>query len=129
MKSLMFAGAALIGIASFGTTAIAQDMPANQMPGDAMAPQGDPSMGPPPPAEDRNAGMPTGAVPADPGMVPAPPGAPRDPAAPMGSSNNPVTVGGNMTPPPAEAKDYPVCSKTVTDGCVNPSEARKMRKR
>ncbi len=73
--------------------------------------------------------MPTGAVPADPGMDPAPAGVPNDPAAPVGSAANPVTVGGNMTPPPAEAKDYPVCSKTVQDSCINPSEARKARRR
>ncbi|MBJ7443526.1 MAG: Fe-S oxidoreductase, partial [Sphingobium sp.] len=73
--------------------------------------------------------QPTGAVPADPGMAPAPAGVPNDPAAPVGSSSNPVTVGGNMTPPPAEAKDYPVCSKTVQDSCINPGEARKARRR
>ncbi|WP_081764216.1 Fe-S oxidoreductase [Sphingobium sp. Ant17] len=130
MKSIMLAGAALMGIASISSAAIAQQMPASQAPGDAMTPPTDPSMGPPPPpANDPNAGMPTGAVPSDPGMMPATPGAPNDPTAPMGSSSNPVTVGGNMTPPPAEAKDYPVCSKTVQDSCVNPSEARKMRKR
>ena len=69
MKSIMLAGAALMGIASIGSAAIAQQMPASQAPGDAM------------------------------------------------------------TPPPAEAKDYPVCSKTVTDSCINPADARKMRKR
>jgi hypothetical protein len=34
-----------------------------------------------------------------------------------------------MTPPPAEAKDYPVCSRTVQDSCINPGEAGKSRKR
>ncbi|MBJ7378915.1 MAG: Fe-S oxidoreductase, partial [Sphingobium sp.] len=82
-----------------------------------------------PPQSDPNAGQPTGAVPADPGMVPAPAGVPNNPAAPVGSSANPVTVGGNMTPPPTEAKDYPRCSRTVQDSCVNPGEAGKMRKR
>ena len=33
-----------------------------------------------------------------------------------------------MTPPPTETKDYPVCSRTVQDSCVNRGEARKMRK-
>ena len=57
-----------------------------------------------------------------------PPGAPGDPAAPVGSSANPVQVGGNMTPPPAEAKDYPTCSRTVQDSCINPADARKAKK-
>lgn len=86
-------------------------------------------MAPPPPPADPNAGQPTGAVPADPGMAPAPADAAKDAAAPVGSSANPVTVGGNVTPPPTEAKDYPVCSRTVTDSCVNKGEARKGRKR
>ncbi|MCP1469803.1 hypothetical protein J3E64_001485 [Sphingobium sp. OAS761] len=32
-----------------------------------------------------------------------------------------------MTPPPTEAKDYPLCSKTVQDSCINPGEARGKR--
>lgn len=84
---------------------------------------------PPEQGADPNAAQPTGAVPADSGMIPAPADAPQDAAAPIGSSANPVTVGGNMTPPPAEAKDYPVCSKTVQDSCVNAADARKARKR
>jgi hypothetical protein len=82
-----------------------------------------------PPQADPNAGQPTGAVPADPGMAPAPAGVPKDPAAPVGSSSNPVTVGGNMTPAPTEAKDYPTCTRTVQDSCVNRGEAPKARKR
>jgi hypothetical protein len=62
-------------------------------------------------------------------MAPAPAGVPNDPAAPVGSSANPVTVGGNMTPPPTEAKDYPVCTRGVQDSCINPGEAGKTRKR
>ncbi|WP_414632860.1 hypothetical protein [Brevundimonas sp. UBA5936] len=54
---------------------------------------------------------------------------PRDPAAPVGTAANPVTVGGNMTPPPTEAKAYPVCGKGVQDGCVNPGEAKKRMRR
>ena len=148
MKSLMLASAAML---SFTGVALAQTMPttaaqppagetappAGEMappPAGDMAPPTDPAA-PPPPADsaattaDPNAAQPTGAVPADPGMAPAPAGVPQDPTAPVGSSANPVTVGGNMTPPPAEAKDYPVCSRTVQDSCINPGEARKMRKR
>lgn len=114
MKSIMLAGAALLAFSTGATgIAIAQGAP------DATAQ--------PPATEtmpaDPNAGQPTGAVPADTGMAPASPGVPRDPAAPMGSPANPVTVGGNMTPPPATATDYPLCSRTVQDSCINPSEA------
>ncbi|BBF70719.1 Fe-S oxidoreductase [Sphingomonas bisphenolicum] len=157
MKSIMLAGVAMLSFSTLGAAAVAQDTPApsSQPPGDAMTPPsepaapatpatpGDAGMATPPapaapatpampatpPQGDPNAGQPTGAVPADPGMVPAPAGVPKDPAAPVGSSANPVTVGGNMTPPPTEAKDYPRCSRTVQDSCVNPGEAGKMRKR
>ncbi|HEX7875553.1 MAG TPA: Fe-S oxidoreductase [Sphingobium sp.] len=137
MKSIMLAGAAVLAFTTgvIGI-AIAQDMPATTTqppPGmpppsndPAMPAPGDPAM-PATPA-DPNAGQPTGAVPANPGMTPAPAGVPQDPAAPVGSSANPVTVGGNMTPPPAEKKDYPLCSRTVQDSCINPGEAKGVRK-
>ena len=141
MKTFLLAGAALLGVSAISGTVLAQDA---MTPG-SMTPQTDPAM-PTPPANpstnmptqpdgssmpmpaDPNAGQPTGAVPADPGMMPAPANAPRDPAAPMGSAENPVTMGGNMTPPPTEAKDYPVCSRTVQDSCINRGQARAMRK-
>jgi len=153
MKSILLAGAAML---AFGTgvtgMAIAQDMPASTQPPETGAPpppeQGatpatpatpaDPgaaSASPatpatPPPAADPNAGQPMGAVPPETGMQPAPAGVPHDPSAPVGTSANPATVGGNMTPPPTEQKDYPLCSKTVQDSCINRSEAPKsMRKR
>lgn len=150
MKSIMLAGVAMLSFATLGGGAIAQEMPApaSQPPGEAMTPPdqpapADPAATPPsspvapaapaaptsPPPADPNAGQPTGAVPADPGMVPAPAGVPKDPAAPVGSSSNPVTVGGNMTPPPTETKDYPTCTRTVQDSCVNRGEAPKGRKR
>jgi hypothetical protein len=74
---------------------------------------------------DPNAGVPTGEVPpAASSMVPADPNAPKDPSAPVGSAANPMVAGGNMTAPPAEAhKEYPLCSKTVKDECINPSQA------
>lgn len=150
MRAFLMASAALLSISTIASMAVAQDAPTAQPPADASAPPagGDPSAMPAQPADpgmgtpgtpgspampsppaDPNAGQPTGAVPPDTGMVPAPAGAPRDPAAPVGSANNPVTVGGNMTPPPAEMKDYPVCSRTVQDSCINPGEARKGRAR
>lgn len=126
-------GAGITGIA------VAQDMPASTqppatdtppLPDQGAAPAAPATPATPPPGADPNAGQPTGAVPPDTGMKPAPADAPKDPTAPVGSSGNPVTVGGNMTPPPTEKKDYPLCSRTVQDSCINPSEARKsMRKR
>ncbi|MET0360407.1 MAG: hypothetical protein ABW048_01520 [Sphingobium sp.] len=89
-----------------------------------------PPVSQPPAAPGPNAGEPTGAVPpAADGMAPADPSVPANPTAPVGSAANPVVVGGNMTAPPAAPKDYPVCTKTITDSCVNRGEARKTRKR
>jgi hypothetical protein len=118
----------LIGATAFAlsTAAIAQDAstpPPPPPPGNDMGAAQMPQSGMPPPA-DPNAGTPTGDVPPATGMTPADPNVPKDPAAPVGSSANPVTVGGNAAPPPSAAKDYPVCSKSVQDSCVNPSEAK-----
>jgi hypothetical protein len=113
MKNWMLASIATLSFVTGMTgVAIAQDVPP-------------PAPAAPPAGADPNAGQPTGAVPADPGMAPAPADVPSDPAAPVGSSANPVTVGGNMTPPPGEAKEYPKCSKTVQDSCINPGEAKR----
>ena len=148
MKSMMLAGAAMLAFTTGATgIAIAQDTPATttRPPMGDMPPPGDPAVpatpaepgsapatpatpATPPPAADPNAGQPTGAVPPDTGMAPAPAGVPKDPAAPVGTSANPVTVGGNMTPPPTEKKDYPLCSRTVQDSCINPGEAPGARK-
>lgn len=128
MKSLMLAGAAMLTFTAGMTgVAVAQGMPepAAQAPG--AQPMPSPGTAMPPPGADPNAGQPMGAVPADPGMAPAPAGVPSDPAAPVGSSENPVKVGGNMTPPPTEAKEYPLCSKTVQDSCMNPGEAKRAK--
>lgn len=150
MKSIMLAGAAMLALTTGATgIAIAQDTPVTEtQPPDANAtPPGEPAVpatpatpanpgtptAPATPATpatpaDPNAGQPTGAVPADTGMQPAPAGVPKDPAAPVGTSANPVTVGGNMTPPPTEQKEYPLCSRTVQDSCINPGEAKGVRK-
>ena len=136
MRSIMLTGIAALTLALAGG-ATAQTMPGETMPppgtetppapDNVPSPMDQPGMGAT--TADPNAGVPTGAVPADPGMVPAPAGAPSDPAAPVGSSANPVTVGGNMTPPPTEAKDYPLCSRTVQDSCINPGEAKRRPRR
>ncbi|EQA97695.1 hypothetical protein L485_20780 [Sphingobium baderi LL03] len=115
MKPMMLAAAAMMSVAAAMTGgAIAQDTPM--------------TAAPPPPPADPNAGQPTGSVPPGEDMQPAPAGVPNDPSAPVGSSANPVTTGGNMTPPPTDAKDYPVCSRTVQDSCINPGDARKVKK-
>lgn len=146
MRSIMLAGAAMLAFTT-GAVAIAQDTSgtmsqppeAGATPAEPATPAtpADPGVSPATPATsatpstgaDPNASQPTGAVPPSSGMAPAPAGVPQDPSAPVGSSANPVTVGGNMTPPPAGGKDYPVCSRTVQDSCINPGEARKTRKR
>ncbi|PZU12362.1 MAG: Fe-S oxidoreductase [Sphingobium sp.] len=130
MNKIFLAGAALLSFSAVSGVAIAQDMgaPAAQPPAGGMAaPATDPAA-PPPPA-DPNAGQSTGTAPTDPGMASAPAGAPNDPAAPMGSSASPGMSGGNMAPTPTETKNYPVCSKTVQDSCINRGDAGKMRKR
>ena len=111
MKIIMIAGFAALSMAALPSQAGAQ------------------AMSPPAQNQDPDAAQPTGAVPAETGMVPAPAGVLRDPAAPVATAANPVTVGGNMTPPPTEAKAYPVCGKGVQDSCVNPGEAKKRMRR
>ncbi|EQB30198.1 hypothetical protein [Sphingobium ummariense] len=122
MKCMMLASAALLALGA--GAAIAQTTPAPTTPDMGAQPAT-----PPAPQADPNAGQPTGAVPPTAGMEPAPAGVPRDPSAPVGSAANPVQLGGNMTPPPTEMKDYPLCSRTVQDSCINPSEARKVKRR
>ncbi|WP_164847451.1 Fe-S oxidoreductase [Sphingobium algorifonticola] len=135
MKISMLIGAATLALAA---PAIAQDMAQPPAPTEAppppndMGPQQMPQTGPmpaEPPVSDPNAGQTTGTVPANPGMIPADPNAPANPAAPVGTSANPVVMGGNATPPPAPRADYPVCSRTVQDSCINPADARKMKRK
>ena len=144
MKSIMLAGAAMLAFTTGATgIAIAQGAPdgvaqppaTDTMPPSEPATPATPAMpdatgegATPAVPADPNAGQPTGAVPPETGMAPASPGVPKDPAAPMGSSANPVTVGGNMTPPPAGGKDYPLCSRTVQDSCINPGEAPRSKR-
>lgn len=115
MKPIILMSVAMLGIAATAPATAQQPPDAS---GQISAAQADP-----------NAGQPTGAVPATTGMVPAPASVPRDPAAPIGTAANPVTIGGNMTPPPAGGKNYPLCSRTVQDSCVNPGEAGKRLER
>lgn len=52
------------------------------------------------------------------------------PAMPADESYQGGPYKGALTPPPADSmsKEYPVCSKTVTDGCINPADARKNKR-
>lgn len=60
-------------------------------------------------------GMPTDTVPEPKSAAePVPPSMPADESYQGGPYK------GALTPPPPAAKDYPVCSKTVKDGCRNP---------
>lgn len=88
--------------------------PAPTAPADNSAPAAAamPPEAPPPPSADQSAPAPT--APADAAMAPPPP-------APM--------TGTNMSPPPETPKDYPVCTKTITDECINRSEAHHGKKK
>ena len=105
----------LIGVFAFclGSTAIAQT------PGQ---PPADQTMPPPPQQADPNAQVVPGPLNVPPNAQPSTP-APPDPAAAPGSPGNPVTVGGNATPPPPPQESYPVCKGAVQDRCINPHEA------
>ena len=74
-------------------------------------------------APDPNAQVMPGPVDVPPDARPANPDVPRNPDARPGSPANPVTVGGNMTAPPAPQENYPVCKGAVQDRCINPGEA------
>lgn len=83
------------------------------------APGGDPMQSAPmdqtaPPTTDGTAPMTPDAPAADPyTSAPAPTAAPN--------TTGPITFAPPATnPPPAAQQDYPVCSKTVKDGCRNP---------
>ena len=111
MKSILLAAAALLA-----TPVIAQTAPAPADPAMQTAPA-DPAMQ----AAPADPAMQT--APADPAM-PAPPAdpaaAPMAPPAPMAAPSGGVTFGQpTVTPPTPAPAEYPVCSKTVKDGCRN----------
>jgi hypothetical protein len=125
LRLLIGAAALTLSAGTLSVGASAQTAtPAPPPSGNDMSAAQMPQSGMPAPPADPNAGVPTGAVPADTGMAPADPSAPQNPAAPVGTSANPVVVGGNATPPPAAPQSYPRCSRAVQDSCINPGEAR-----
>ncbi|MEG3165152.1 hypothetical protein U1701_11155 [Sphingomonas sp. PB2P19] len=113
MKTILLAAAAFLATPVVAQTTPAPADPAMQTaPADpaAQAAPADPAMQTAP------------AAPADPAMAPAadpaaPPAAPMAPPAPAAGG---VTFGQpTVTPPTPAPAEYPLCSKTVKDGCRN----------
>lgn len=117
-KAIASTLAALLCSASLSQAQVAQETVPPADPSAVTAPST-----PPPPPSDPNAAVPPVPVAPDPNMVPAASGVPENPAAMPGSAANPIVSGGNMTEPPAPMEHYPMCSKTVTDHCMQPADA------
>lgn len=126
MKSILLASALMISGVAF---AQADPRDAGQpigsgatlQPGTTMGERD--TMGPKPtvpPAPAESSTMMPAPAPADATMPPPPPAdtTAMPPAGTSGSGTVVVQEGGNMTAPPAPKADYPRCSRTVTDGCV-----------
>ena len=107
----------LAAAAALPTMAIAQNAPAPPPVEDAAPPVAPnappPPEAPPPPAPD-------GVPPVAP-EAPPPVAAPEPPAPPP-----PPPV---AAPAPAAQTEWPVCSRTVTDNCVNQADARKAKRK
>ncbi|BCA62225.1 hypothetical protein HMP09_1459 [Sphingomonas sp. HMP9] len=105
MKSILLAAAALLASPVIAQTTPPADPAAQTAPAD-------PAMQAPP-ADAAAPADPAMAAPADPAAAPA---APMAAPAPAGG----VTFGQpTVTPPTPAPAEYPVCSKTVKDGCRN----------
>ena len=118
MKTVAFMAALLIGSA-----AVAQTTPPTMPPADSTMQPGSP-MAPTPPADTMTpppAPMTPMAPDANAPMAPPAPMAAAPMAnAPMAGSPQITFAAPQMTPPPPAPESYPVCSRTVTDGCRNP---------
>jgi hypothetical protein len=130
-KSLLFAATAMF---AFTQGALAQDtMPADPSTQTPPAPApADPSAPPPPGEPMPGMPMPGQPAPTDPAMpapadpaMPAPAPAPTDPTA---ATPAPIMQSSVAPAPTVSDKDYPVCSKTVTDSCRNGSEGGMKKK-
>jgi hypothetical protein len=105
MKSILLAAAALLASPVIAQTTPPADPTAQTAPADPAM-----QTAPADPAAQADPAM---AAPADPAAAPA---APMAPPAPAGG----VTFGQpTVTPPTPAPATYPVCSKTVKDGCRN----------
>jgi hypothetical protein len=100
----------VLPLAFAATSAVAQD--AAPLPDPMPAPTGEPT--PPPPKPEMP--MPTPEPSPDP--APAPTAPPTEPPPPPTAQAEPVAM-----PPATLARDYPRCSATIQDSCINPSEA------
>lgn len=112
MKSTLLLGTALL--MSVGAIAHAQDM------GTTSMPPSDPTMPMPMPGADPTAPMPS--TPSTP--MPSAPQAPAsDPMANTAPAPAAPADSANMVMPAPATQEYPLCSATITDQCMQPSEA------
>ena len=104
MRKLILAGVAAIPLCTMISPVAAQQAPV------VVQTQANPS----------GLGTPT-ATPPDPATA----ASPVAPAMPADPSYNAGPYKGALTPPPVEAmaKTYPLCTSTLQDSCINPSEA------
>lgn len=92
--------------------------------GPSFAAQADPAQQPPVIQIQAN---PTGAgIPSETPPNPSSADSPVPPAMPADPNYNAGPYKGALAPPPPQAMDkvYPVCTRTIQDSCINPSEAR-----
>ena len=117
MKSILLAAAALLASPVIAQTTPPADPAALTAPTDpAMQTAPADQAAPADPAAPAAPADPAMAAPADPAAAPAAPMA----GAPMAPGAGRVTFGQpTVTPPTPAPAEYPVCSKTVKDGCRN----------
>ncbi|BAK66033.1 hypothetical protein SLG_13580 [Sphingobium sp. SYK-6] len=120
----------LAGLGAASTMALAvhaQDMQSAQPSTEPMTQQPMPPGQTPPPPADGTAPMPPATTPTPDSATPPPP--PPPPSAYNATPNTPPPGRIEMAPPqpveqaaPQPPQEYPVCSRTVKDGCRNPGE-------
>jgi hypothetical protein len=116
MKSTLLLGTALL--MSVGAIAHAQDMGGSTPPSDPMTNPTDPMANPSAPMPSTPE---TPAPTTDPSATTAPAPAPSS-ATPVPPAPAAPDTAAMVTPAPA-TQDYPLCSATITDQCMQPSEA------
>ena len=125
MRKYAFLGGAALLLAATASQAQHTDMTPPDMAAQPATPA-EPAMPADPGemADDPNADAMPAPVANDPTMIPATPGVPHDSTARPGSAANPIVEGGNMTVPPPPKAEYPMCSATVTDHCMQARDKR-----
>ncbi len=123
MRSTLLLGTALL--MSVGAIAHAQDMGGATPPSDPMTNPMDPTSNPNAPMPS-TAPMPsspqTPSPTTDPSATTAPAPMPSDSTMGTPAAPPPPDTAAMVTPAPA-TQDYPLCSATITDQCMQPSEA------